>query len=179
MPHSFVCQWGPPGQERRPVSSLADWAPRVYRFALRLTTDPHAAEDLTQETFLRAWPARGRLRDQQAMRVWLFRIAANIWRDRLRRGRSPIAQAEPLGGTELCRQPLPERVAAQRDEAQQARQALNSLPPRQREVLYLNACEELTAAEIADVLDLSREAVKANLSLARKRMRELLGDDDA
>ena len=57
MPHFFVFHEGPPGQER-PVSSLEVWAPRVFRFALRLTGDPHTAEDVTQETFLRAWPAR-------------------------------------------------------------------------------------------------------------------------
>src|SRR5262245_27283653 len=110
MSHFFVFHGGPPGQER-PVSGLVDWAPRVFRFALRLTGDPHAAEDLTQETFLRAWPARGRLRDDRLMRVWLFRITANIWRDRLRRDRSPIAHAEPLTGIEPGRVHAPDRSA--------------------------------------------------------------------
>ena len=72
---------------------LEAWVPRVYRFALRLCNDPDAAADLTQETFLRAWRRRDRLRDERAARVWLFRIAANLWRDQLRRGRSPVARA--------------------------------------------------------------------------------------
>jgi RNA polymerase sigma-70 factor, ECF subfamily len=155
------------------VSSLEDWAPRVYRFALRLTADPHAAEDLTQDTFLRAWPARGRLRDERAQRVWLFRIAANLWRDRLRRNHSPIALAGPLAGDEVGGQASPERVAAGRDELRQTLEALSALPPRQREIMYLSACEELNTEEIASVLAMSRGAVKANLSLARKAMREL------
>jgi RNA polymerase sigma-70 factor (ECF subfamily) len=178
MAHSFVSHLGPSGQERRPVRSLADWAPRVYRFALRLTADPHVAEDLTQDTFLRAWPSRGRLRDERALRVWLFRITANLWRDRLRRNRSPIAQASPLAGTETGDEPNTERIAAARDDVRIALDALNALPPRQREVLYLCACEELSSAEIADVLKMSREAVKVNLSLARKRMRELVNDEN-
>src|SRR5205823_15077281 len=96
---------GSPTGRRRgwhgPVSnSLEAWVPRVYRFALRLSNDPDAADDLTQETFLRAWRQRDRLRDQRAARVWLFRITANLWRDHLRRGRSPVARAGPLGGTE-------------------------------------------------------------------------------
>src|SRR5262245_49072471 len=58
-----------------PVSDdLEAWVPRVYRFALRLCHDPHAADDLTQETLLRAWRHRGHLRDERAMCVWLFRI---------------------------------------------------------------------------------------------------------
>jgi RNA polymerase sigma-70 factor (ECF subfamily) len=176
MPTSFVSHGGPPEQERRPVSSLADWTPRIFRFALRLTADPHAAEDLTQETLVRAWTQRDRLRDERALRVWLFRIAANLWRDQLRRGRSPIARAGDLAGSEICRQASPERLVDDRDELQRALAAFDALPARQREVLYLNACEELSSEEIAGILAMSRGAVKANLSLARKRMRELVGD---
>src|SRR5712692_4928022 len=81
----------------RPVKNLLEeYVPRVYRFALRLTNDPHAAEDLTQETLLRAWRRRGLLRDPRAARVWLFRITANLWRDQLRRDRCRVARAGPL-----------------------------------------------------------------------------------
>ena len=62
--------------------------PHVYRFALRLAGDPHLAEDLTQETYLRAWRGRRQLRSAQSARVWLFRISVNLWRDQLRRGQS-------------------------------------------------------------------------------------------
>ena len=179
MPSSFVFHEGPPEQERRPVKSLADWTPRVFRFALRLTADRHAAEDLTQETLVRAWTQRDRLRDERALRVWLFRIAANLWRDQLRRGRSPIARAGELAGTETSRQVAPERPVEDQDELRQALAAFDALPPRQREVLYLNACEELSSEEIAEVLAMSRGAVKANLSLARKRIRVLVSDPSA
>jgi RNA polymerase sigma-70 factor (ECF subfamily) len=163
---------------REPVSDLLhEWVPRVYRFALRLSHDPHAADDLTQETFLRAWRRRGELRDARSAGVWLFRITANLWRDRLRRGRSPVARAESLeGDAQPGRAPPPERLAAGREELARALGALADLPPRQREVLYLSACEGLTLAEVAAVLCISADAAKASLSLARKRMRELLPD---
>ena len=80
-----------PGRGCGVSNLLEEWAPRVYRFALRLCNDPHIAEDLAQETFLRAWRHRGRLRDERVARVWLFRITANLWRDQLRRNRSPVA----------------------------------------------------------------------------------------
>lgn len=155
------------------MSRLEDWAPRIYRFALRLTGDRHAAEDLAQETCLRAWRHRQALRDERAERVWLFRIAVNLWRDGVRRTRT----AQPLSGAEPDGQPAVEQLAEARDEAQRALKALDRLPPRQREVLYLNACEELKSAEIAEVLGISNEAVKSNLSLARKTMRTQLTDD--
>jgi len=155
---------------------LHEWVPRVYRFALRLTNDPHAAEDLTQETFLRAWRHGGRLRDARALRVWLFRITANLWRDVLRRRRSPVAQAGPLKDTATGTGPPPERLAAGKEELGRALEAMNALPPRQREVLYLCSCEGLAPVEVAAVLGISAEAAKASLSLGRKKMRELLPD---
>jgi RNA polymerase sigma-70 factor (ECF subfamily) len=155
---------------------LEAWVPRVYRFALRLSNDPDAAADLTQETFLRAWRQRDRLRDERAARVWLFRIAANLWRDQLRRGRSAVARAGPIADTEPGTDFPPERLAAGREDLGRALAALDSLPPRQREVLYLSACEGLTPAEVGEVLGINGEAAKANLSLARKKMRQLLPD---
>ncbi len=150
--------------------------PRVYRFALRLTGDAHAAEDLTQEAFLRAWQRRHALRDPRALRCWLLRITANVWRDHLRRGRSPVARAGPLVERPESGQREPDQQAALQEDLARALDALDALPPRQREVLYLSACEELSAAEIADVLGSSPAAVKANLSLARKQVRQQLPD---
>ena len=155
---------------------LEEWVPRVYRFALRLTGDPHAADDLTQDTFLRAWRAHGQVREPRALRVWLFRIAVNLWRDGQRRGRLLVARAEPLPDGVVGREASAELLVEEKEELDRAVDLLNSLPARQREVLHMSACEEMTAAEIAEVLQISRESVKANLSLARKAMRELLKD---
>jgi RNA polymerase sigma-70 factor (ECF subfamily) len=157
------------------VSNLEEWVPRVYRFALRLSNDPHAAEDLTQETFLRAWRQRDRLRNPGAVRVWLFRITANLWRDQLRRGRSLVARAGPLEDTPAGRG-SPERQVSGQEELGRALEAMAALPDRQREVLYLSACEGLASAEIATVLGISPDAAKASLSLARKRIRQQLHD---
>jgi RNA polymerase sigma-70 factor (ECF subfamily) len=155
---------------------LETWVPRVYRFALRLCGDRHAAEDLTQETLLRAWRHWPRLREPRAARVWLFRIAANLWRDRLRRGRYLVARAGPLAEAEPDRMAPPERLAAGREELCRALEALTQLPPRHCEVLYLSACEGLTGAEIAQVLNITAAAAKSNLSLARKALRARLPD---
>ena len=153
---------------------LEEWAPRLYRFALRLCGDRHAAEDLTQETLLRAWRQRGRLRDPRALRVWLFRIAVNLWNDQRRRGRSQVASAGPLSGDEAVAAPPPEKLVAGREELERALHVLAELPPRQREVLYLSTCEGLSSAEVADVLGISTDAAKANLALARKKLRQQL-----
>jgi RNA polymerase sigma-70 factor (ECF subfamily) len=153
---------------------LEEYVPRVYRFALRLTNDPHAADDLTQETFLRAWRRRQVLRDPRTARVWLFRIAVNVWNDQLRRKRSLVAQAVALPIDQPDRGPGPERKVEDQESLRLALQSLQELPDRQRHALYLRACEGLSAAEIASVLDTSADSVKASLCVARKKLREQL-----
>ncbi len=155
---------------------LAELVPRVYRFALRLTNDEHQAEDLTQETLLKALKKKEHLREPAAMRVWLFRIAANLWNDRLRQQRRrPSTNGQQLTLTDK-RQPSPDSSMSQRDDLHRALDELNALPDRQRQVLYLSAVEGLSLTEIADVLGLQNGAVRTNLSHARKRMRERLPD---
>ena len=155
---------------------LQEYVPNVYRFALRLTRDPHAAEDLTQEAFLRAWRSRGLLRDPHTARVWLFRIAANLWRDQLRRKKLAVGRAGPLPEQVAGWQATPQRQVDDQDDLRRALEAMEGLPERQREVLYLSACEGLSAAEVAAVLDVSADSVKANLCLARKKLRQQLKD---
>ena len=147
---------------------------RVYRFALRLADDHHAAEEIVQETFLRAWKARRGLRNPGASRAWLFQIAANVWRDRLRRARPQAARATPLNDHGPKHLRSPERIVAEREQVEQTIQAMDALPARQRQVLFLSSIEGLSQAEIAEVLEISPEATKASLSLARRAMRRQL-----
>ncbi len=148
---------------------LIEHVPRVYRFTLRLTGDPHRADDLTQETFLRAWKKRHTLNEKRAVLGWLFRIAANLWRDELRRQPAPAHSLE--GDTPQISAP-PGQDLEHREERSRILRWLDSLPPRQREVLYLRAVEDFSLDEICDVLQISKGAAKTNLSLARKAMRE-------
>jgi RNA polymerase sigma-70 factor (ECF subfamily) len=155
---------------------LEEHVPRVYRFALRLTGDGHQAEDLTQEVFLKAWRNRSRLRDRGAVRVWLFRIAVNLWRDDVRRQRRRARRGGPPAAEQQGMTMPPERELVVLEDLGRALKAMDGLPTRQREVLYLPVCEELPLAEIAGILDISSDAVKASLSVARKKIRRQLRD---
>ncbi|MDA7977585.1 MAG: RNA polymerase sigma factor [Pirellulales bacterium] len=154
---------------------LAAHLDRVLRFLHRLTGDPHEAADLAQETFLRAWRGRNGLRDSTAARAWLLRIAANTFRDWLRkRSRSPNVEAltsEPPCGASVSATSNHTVRLQHKEDASSAIVALQTLPPRQREVLTLHACEELSIDEIAHVLQIDRRAVKSSLSVARAAMR--------
>jgi RNA polymerase sigma-70 factor (ECF subfamily) len=151
---------------------LTEYVPHVYRFALRLTQDRHSAEDLTQETFLRAWKGRHQLKNDRAARVWLFRIAANLWKDELRR--TDQLAAATLDESEIASTlSSPERELENREDLMRALKLLVSLPPRQQTVLYLTAVEELSLAEVSEILQITTNDAKVHLSLARKRVREL------
>ena len=145
----------------------------VYRYALRLVGRTDIAEDLTQETLLRGWRSRHKLRDPRVARVWLLRIATNLWTDQVRgaKFRPRVLQSEPP-----CPRPTPGMVMDEREQVQQALDAMDKLPPRQRQVLYLITCEGLSQEEVAEVTGTKISAVKASLSLARKEMRRRLSD---
>jgi len=148
--------------------------PSVYRFALRLTQDRHTAEDLTQETFLRAWKNRKQLRDEQVVRVWLFRIAHNLWNDEARRGKRQPSMEHNLEQVIDVGAIQPEVEAGLSEEFENVLTTIESLPPRQREVMHLSAVEGLSVTEISEVLDLNRNAVKVNLCEARKKVQQAL-----
>lgn len=150
---------------------LADHVPHVYRLALRLTRDIHRAEDLTQETFLRAWQRCQQLKNKQAVRTWLFRIAVNLMNDEFRRTNSSSSRTSALTDELNCSRPTPDHAAESNDELDYALKLLDTLPTRQRVVLFLATVEELSLSEICEILGITMTTAKANLSLARKRMR--------
>lgn len=142
------------------------------RYAVRLTGDAHAAEDLCQETCLKAWRGRRGLRDPAAAVPWLLRIAANLWRDRLRRRRSTPPS---LGDHALAEAPAGDSVDRSED-LQRTLAAMEALPPMQRDAVFLAAVEGMSRGAIAAVLGTSVGAVKANLSIARAKLRAQLED---
>jgi RNA polymerase sigma factor (sigma-70 family) len=159
---------------QNPVDDLvANHADAVYRYALRLTRNTQQAEDLTQETLLRGWKQRAKLREAAAARVWLLRIATNVHRDGIRAARpcvnlpAELAETTQRGAT---------RRTEQRECVERALAALDDLPARQRQVMHLITIEQLNHEDAAAVLEISVEALKASLSLARHAMREKLKD---
>lgn len=143
----------------------------IYRFALRYTGDGYLAEDITQETFLRAFAGLQRYDRNRPAGPWLFRIALNLCRNRRRAAREipvdihgRVAEASP--------EPDPESRFLQRESERELARALRSLPPIYREVLILKHVNELSYAEISAVLGLNLSLVKNRLFRGRIMLRE-------
>jgi RNA polymerase sigma-70 factor (ECF subfamily) len=138
----------------------------VYRFSLYLSGDYALAEDLTAETFARAWVARERIR-VGTVKAYLLMIARNLYRDvTRRRAESPLPENFEVAD----RAPGPEAAAQARDELQQVLRALGRIPEHEREALLLATVEGLSHQAIAVALNLSVDAVKVRVHRARVRL---------
>ncbi len=163
------------------AAQLVQYRPRVYRHLLAMTRDPALADDLTQETFLRAVSHIGQLRHGDAALGWLYRIAANTVVDHARRARGVGAPADTerladTGASPLRQSPAPSpQTAAERSEMSACvDRHLASLPDDYRVVLLLHDGHGLTNPEIAARLHCSVATVKIRIHRARARLRAAL-----
>lgn len=158
-------------------------ATRLFQYLIRISQDETAAEELAQESFVRVWENCGRFRTNQKFSTWLYAIATNLWRDRMRwRIRHPhlsLDATNPLSGATF-KDSLPAAAESpaellQRDERSElVRNAVNDLPEDLRTPLILSEYEELSQAEIASVLKCSPKAVEMRIYRARQHLRERL-----
>ena len=153
----------------------------VYSLALRMLGSPAAAEDATQEAFLRAWRRIDSFRGGR-FQSWLFTIVANLSRDELRRrGRRPqtsldAARDDPDRASldPADDGPSPEAVAEQGDLRAALQAALAQLPDDWREIVVLSDVHDLPYDEIAATTGLPLGTVKSRLSRARARLRDII-----
>lgn len=158
----------------------------VSIFANLLGGDSAAAEDLAQEVFLRIYRARNGYQPTAKFSTWVYRIANNLASNSRRTaGRRKEVQLAPADSGPLGMNPQ-EKVLAEKSALMPARQldkselqrivirALESLNERQRLAILLHKFEELSYAEIAEVMEISEEAVKSLLARARDNLRNLL-----
>jgi RNA polymerase sigma-70 factor (ECF subfamily) len=164
------------GVERENASVIFDGDyKRIFRYILSMVRDTDEAEDLTQETFLRAYRSRDSLRDEGARTTWLYRIATHVCYDRLRQHarRAPAESDTDLDQVEVAEPDAPslQQVIEQGDMSGCVQSFLNRLSDNYRAVILLHDMHELTASEIAQLLGESLDNVKIRLHRARGKLR--------
>ena len=162
-------------------------SPRLYRMALRLSGRPEEAEDLVQETLVRALPALRGFEGRAQLSTYLVRALTNIWKNGLRsRSRSRIVDwfrgvgrerdGEDTGGFDP---PDDAPSALERleagDAAARVRIAMTRLDPDRRMTLLLREVEELSYEDIASVTRVPVGTVRSRLARAREDLRRILG----
>lgn len=164
------------GGDRSAFARLVDayWA-RLHRWLHRLTGDRHAADDLTQETFLKALAALHRFQPGTHFRAWLFRIGHNNYvnfrrADRRTRSLSPLDHPAPQAADN-------DETMHWQDALKAAEQALAQLPEDFREPLLLRILEGLSFREVALITGTQEETVRWRVFKARQRLLEMIPPD--
>ena len=141
----------------------------VYSLALRMLSDPHKAEDLAQEVFIRLHRGLALLQSDTHLLFWLRQVTSRLAIDRLRREPRgelvPLAEDLPLAGESTMGDPLLQR---------RLRALIAELPAAARAVVLLRFQEDLDPSEIAQLLDMPVNTVKSHLKRSLERLRERL-----
>jgi RNA polymerase sigma-70 factor (ECF subfamily) len=171
---------------RRPPSSEADpfaaealsYVDSLYGTAMRLTRRPQDAEDLVQETYLKAFRSSNQFERGTNLKAWLFTILHNTYRNMRRHdGRNPVEvnsetveDAADLAGQEHTPEQLLTRATLDAD----LQRALDELPAPFRQAIWLRDVEEFSYAEIASMLDIPIGTVMSRISRGRRLLYDRL-----
>jgi RNA polymerase sigma-70 factor (ECF subfamily) len=151
------------------------WIPRLRRYAVALTGNRHAADDLIQDTLERAWRKRALWQPGTDLRAWLFTVMHNVHVSALRAAR----EALPLDALDAVEPATGAQAAEGGVALAELRTALAELPPEQRQVVLLVGLEQMSYAEAAAVLGVPIGTVMSRLSRGREQLRQKLAREPA
>jgi len=143
-----------------------EFAGRVFRYALTLLRDRHLAEEVVQETMITVWSKASTYSGSSRVSTWIFGIARHKAYDILKGEKKG---ARTTGGTVIIDDPAP-RI----ERKEQVLAAIDSLPPDQREIVFLTFYENLPYKAIADLLGIPEGTVKSRMYHAKKKLAEAL-----
>ena len=157
----------------------------VYNLCYRMLGEPEAAEDAAQETFLRVHRALSTLRDPDAAVAWLYRVATRVCYDRFRQtSNRPALETFEMEPSEPAQVPWSDAEGPRLDKAlEQAemshcvREYLDELPHDYRTAITLHDLEGIPNPQIAEMLDISVDAVKIHVYRARRKLQDALSGD--
>jgi RNA polymerase sigma-70 factor (ECF subfamily) len=161
------------------VMDLVGYKDGLYGYAIALTHSRAEAEDLVQETYVRAIQGAATLRPESNVKSWMFTILRNLWFNQLRHRRtsSKLIKLDAARGMSNCAvEPSPDPQAHYLGKLahNQVRAAIQQLPAEFREIILLREYEDLSYREIALLLGCPAGTVMSRLARARSRLRVLL-----
>lgn len=146
----------------------------AYTVAFRVLTNDDDAKDVVQECFIRIWKNLGGYNAKVKFTTWMYKIVINLCYDKLRRRKTEYERNEVLDEQFIGSDYNPEQLLSNKEQAEIIKHISDGLPEKQRMVFALRDLEELTTDEVSQIMEMSVESVKANLSIARKNIRTKL-----
>ena len=172
------------GQQKAFDLLVAKYQRRIYRLVLRFIRDPALAEDVAQETFLRAYRAIGQFRGDSQFYTWLYRIAVNTAKKAISDDiRDPtVSEGDALGRDEetfsptelLTNHETPESILVSKEIVQTVNAAMESLPEDLRMAITLREIEGLSYEDIAEAMQCPIGTVRSRIFRAREAIAERL-----
>jgi len=161
--------------ETQPFDVLMQrYGPRIYRVIYGMVHNHADTQDLSQDTFVRAYEAIKKFNEQYKFYTWLYRIAVNLCINYCKRKK--VIQFTSIENAEFYADTNPASNVESQDLRRAVEQRLAQLPEEQKTVFVLRTFEEMSYQEIADILEVSIGTVMSRLSRARERLKELLKD---
>lgn len=146
---------------------------RLFRFAMRMVDNAAEAEDVVQEVLIKLWNKREELPAIDNLEAWSIRLTRNLSVDKLR---SKHHKTETLkeGYDAVSDAYTPQQLVETKDAMDKIHSMMQALPEKQRMVMQLRDIEEMSYAEIAEILEIPMNQVKVNLFRARQQMKAQL-----
>jgi RNA polymerase sigma-70 factor (ECF subfamily) len=162
-----------------PASEIYDrYSGRIYNFAFRFLKNSEAAEDATQEVFVKMLKHANQFHGDAKLSTWLFSITANWCRDYLRKADNKSKESDDVLVTLPAPSELaPDRNLERRESERRVQRALQSLTAEQREAILLSRYQGLSYAEIAQIAGCSEGAVKTRVFRAMETLKKILTGD--
>ncbi|MEA5127198.1 MAG: RNA polymerase sigma factor [Proteiniphilum sp.] len=145
--------------------------PSLLAVARRITGNTQDAEDVVQDVCLKIWHFRDRIDQYENMKAYSTTMVKNLSIDKIR-SRKAFSDELELAGKETGEQ-LPDSLLEEKEERDAIRKIIEMLPPLQQRILQMKDIEGYETDEITEITGMAAEAVRNNLSRARKRIREL------
>ncbi|MFH1296610.1 MAG: sigma-70 family RNA polymerase sigma factor [Bacteroidota bacterium] len=154
------------------VSQVVPLKNKLFRFAKRYLEQKEEAEDVVQEVFIKLWTRRDKLDEYRSVEALAMITTKNMCLDRIKTKRFPV---DPIDDHQRFLENLPEEQKKDySDEIYKVRQVMKSLPRQQQMIMQLRDIEGYDFESIAEIMEMNENAVRVNLSRARKHIRELI-----
>ena len=150
---------------------------RIYRLAYRLTGSREEAEDVVQEVYLKLWKMRNELPNYKSIEALSIRITRNHCLDQLRRRKTTleVMQVEGRSREEIRQEEeTPDEQMEKKERSKVLNEMIDHLPEPQRSLIHLRHLEGKDYEEIAEMVNMTENAIRVNISRARKKLREML-----
>ena len=154
---------------------------KIYRHCYRMVGNGHEAEDLAQETFLRAYRNISKYNNEFKFSTWIFRIATNLCIDRLRKKKPDYYLDAEVPGTDgatmysqlSIEEPLPEEVVTENERWNELQEEIMKLPEKYRTAIVLKYVEDLSLEEISHIMDIPVPTVKTRIHRGREALKKV------